>query len=198
MNYQAVNNFLLTKLYHELADNLTYHDISHTKDVIESSMWIAGQEGLDDWHEITLLKTAALFHDAGFLRTYKGHEEASCEIAKDILPGYGYEKEQIDRIATMIMATKIPQEPRNFLSEIICDADLDYLGRNDYYPIADQLFREFKIYGIVEGEGDWHRLQLGFIGNHRYFTKTAQRLREERKQRHLRELQDMTGSYQQE
>ncbi len=198
MEYQAVNNFLLTKLYHELADNLAYHDISHTKDVIESSMWIAGQEGVDDWHEITLLKTAALFHDVGFLRTYKGHEEASCEIAKDILPGYGYDKEQIDRIATMIMATKIPQEPKNFLSEIICDADLDYLGRNDYYPIAAQLFREFKTYGIVEGESDWHRLQVSFISNHRYFTKTAQRLREEQKQQHLRELQDKAGSYQDE
>ena len=33
-------------------------------------------------------------------------------------------------------ATKIPQTPLTKLEEIICDADLDYLGREDFFEIS--------------------------------------------------------------
>ncbi len=198
MDYQAVNDYLLDKLNKELPASLTYHNVSHTKDVIETSMFIAGHEGVEDWEELLLLKTAALFHDAGFLYNYKDHERVSCEIASDILPSYDYGSEEIDHITDMIMATKQPQTPQDFLAKILCDADLDYLGRPDYYPKGEKLFNEFRNYGMIEDERDWNVLEVSFIGNHQYFTETANRLREQRKQRHLQEMRNLTEGYQEE
>lgn len=198
MDYEAVNHFLLDKLNRELPASLTYHNTSHAKDVIESSMLIAGHEGIEDWDEIVLLKTAALFHDAGFLKNYKEHERVSCELASDILPSYNYNSEQIDRITDMIMATKLPQTPQDFLSKILCDADLDYLGRPDYYPKGELLFNEFRAYGMIEDERDWNVLEVSFIENHQYFTQTSQHLREDRKRKYLEELRNMTEGYQEE
>jgi hypothetical protein len=44
----------------------------------------------------------------------------------------------------LIHVTEIPHKPLNHLQEIICDADLDYLGRNDFQEIADNLKAELK------------------------------------------------------
>ena len=63
----------------------------------------------------------------------------------------------------MIMATKIPQSPRNGLEEIICDADLDYLGRDDFYEIGATLFEELKAYNVLQNEREWNRIQVKFL-----------------------------------
>ena len=85
----------------------------------------------------------------------------------------------------MIRATKIPQQPQNKLEEIIADADLDYLGRDDFFTIGDQLFNELKVRNVVNQESDWDQIQIKFLENHRYFTHTAQTSRGEQKEKHL-------------
>ena len=75
------------------------------------------------------------------------------------------------------MATKIPQKPQNLLEEIIADADLDYLGRDDFFIIGDQLFNELKATNVVNQVSDWDQIQIKFLENHRYFTNTARTLR---------------------
>ena len=85
----------------------------------------------------------------------------------------------------MIMATKIPQSPKNHLEEIICDADLDYLGRDDFFVIGDKLFAELSMYGIIDSENDWNKLQVTFLEKHHYFTKTALKNRKSKKEQHL-------------
>lgn len=80
-----------------------------------------------------LLRTAALIHDIGIMWTYNGHEEASVRYSKEILPAFGYSKTDLAKIERMILATQIPQKPKNILEKIICDADLDYLGTKNFY-----------------------------------------------------------------
>ena len=95
-----------------------------------------------------LLKTACLFHDAGFITSRVDHEkQRMCTGKKTPARFWIYSQDEIDRICGMIMATKIPQSPKNNLEEIICDADLDYLGRDDFFAIGDSLFEEVKISG---------------------------------------------------
>ena len=65
-------------------------------------------------------------------------------MAREILPAYGLTRDQIDTICGMIMATRIPQSPSNQLERILCDADLDYLGRDDFYEIGGRLFEELR------------------------------------------------------
>jgi hypothetical protein len=83
-------------------------------------------------------------------RTYRNHEEAGVEIAREILPDYDYTQEQIDHICQLIMKTKLPPKPVYLLEQIICDADLDYLGRVDFIPVSGNLFRELTEHQIIE------------------------------------------------
>lgn len=190
-DFSAIYNYAVHKLLSGLPKELSYHNIEHILDVLEQSQRIAKEEGIDSKEDILLLKTAALYHDSGFLHIYTGHEEASCEIARKELPAFGITGTQLDAISGMIMATKIPQSPKNKLEEIICDADLDYLGRPDFFRIANTLFLEMKNRGIVSNERDWNLIQIKFLKAHHYFTDCNKRQREQQKLNHIKAIEKM-------
>lgn len=181
-------SYILHELRTKLSDTLYYHSIRHVLDVAEATVRLAQGEGVTDAVSLQLLRTAALFHDTGFMVTYAGHEEAGCDIARKALPRFGYTPEQVAAICGMIEATKIPQCPKNKLEEILCDADLDYLGRDDFEPIANCLYRELKVRQMVSSERDWNEIQVRFMSNHHYWTPTARHTRQPLKQQHLLEL----------
>ena len=184
MEYDKIKKTILKNLKNNLPKHLSYHSVMHVKDVIDSVEKIAKSEGVNQ-EDLMLLKAAALFHDTGFLYGAKDHEEKSCEIAQEYLPNYGYSQSQIDKIKGMIMATKIPQSPNNHLEQILADADLDYLGRDDFFTIGDKLFDELTMFGIVNSERDWNLLQEKFLENHHFFTQTAINNRNQKKQQNL-------------
>ena len=187
MNYHGAKAFILDKLRRELSEKLTYHGVHHTLDVLAVAGELCLLEKIDPY-ETMLLKTAVLFHDSGFVVTMTGHEAAGCDIAKEVLPNYDYTDEEIDQICGMIMATKIPQSPKNKLEEIICDADLDYLGRNDFYPIGKTLFEELKAFDILDSEEKWNEIQVSFLESHSFFTKTNQERRAPIELKYLEEI----------
>lgn len=184
MEFEKVKKFILAKLRKELPRSLTYHSLGHIKDVYKAARKLAKLEGVSG-EELTLLLTAVLFHDSGFLIQQKEHERVGCDIAKKYLPEYGYSDKQIEVICGMIMATRIPQTPHNKLEQIICDADLDYLGRDDFFTIGNTLYDELCMYGLIQTENDWNKLQVRFLEGHNYFTESAIRLRKEKKDSHL-------------
>jgi predicted metal-dependent HD superfamily phosphohydrolase len=184
MEYEKLNKIILKRLRENLPEHLSYHSVMHVKDVIDAVEKIAKSEGVSD-EDLVLLKTAALFHDTGFLYGSKNHEEKSCEIAVEYLSDNGYSDLQIEQIKGMIMATKIPQTPKNHLEQIVADADLDYLGRGDFFVIGDKLFEELSMFGIVNSERDWNLLQEKFLESHHYFTETAINSRNQKKQDNL-------------
>ncbi len=195
MNYRAAKQFILQKLRSELSDKLSYHGLHHTLDVLKVAKELCSSERISR-HDTMLVKTAALFHDCGFVRNkHAEHESVGCIIARETLPGLGYKPEDIETICGMIMATKIPQSPKNLLEEIICDADLDYLGREDFRPIAATLFEELKAYHLLDEEKAWNRLQVSFLSAHKFFTATNKRLREEPKRLYLNALEATVSAY---
>lgn len=194
MQFHRLEDFVLNKLRLELDPRLYYHGIHHTMDVVLACQKIALSEGVHGI-DLILLQTAAYFHDMGFIRKYKGHEEISCQFATEILPGFGFKRNEIDLINEMIMATKIPQTPRSFLGEILCDADLDYLGRNDFEQIAFSLYKELMAFNLITDEKQWNRIQVNFLSNHKYFTRTAIFTRDEKKQLHLKRLMEVVENY---
>jgi uncharacterized membrane-anchored protein YitT (DUF2179 family)/predicted metal-dependent HD superfamily phosphohydrolase len=186
--YGRVYTFLIKKLEAELPAFLTYHNVQHTIGVLETIEHLIIKEKVaneDSW----LLLTAGLFHDAGFIKEYQNHEEQSCVIAREVLPQFDYTEESIKRIEQLIMATKLPQAPATHLEQIICDADLYYLGAEDFFPTAEKLYKEFKQEEIVSSYEDWQTRQLKFLETHRFFTTTALAEREERKQLYIKQLQ---------
>jgi uncharacterized membrane-anchored protein YitT (DUF2179 family)/predicted metal-dependent HD superfamily phosphohydrolase len=172
MQFRNAYLFLIQKLDKELPANLFYHNSQHTKDVIIAAEIIAKDEGVSD-NELILLKTAALFHDAGFLNAYKDHEKYSCLVAKDILPHFEYNEEDIADICEMIEATKMPQSPHNKLSEILCDADLFYLGTDHFSEKSEQLYKEVHAQNLFHNKKEWIKHEIDFLGAHLYFTKAA-------------------------
>ena len=191
MEIEKAEKFILDLLDTQLSATLYYHGPHHTLDVLSAALILANEEGIEDNNDLKLLKTAALFHDSGFLKTYKDHEEEGCRIANVQLSLFGYSELEIKKICGMIMATKIPQTPKTRLEEILCDADLDYLGRDDFEPIAASLFEELKARQLIENEKTWNVVQVKFLESHRYHTKSATDKREAQKQKRLSELRKL-------
>lgn len=194
MKYSAVKKFILEKLTEGLSPQLTYHGLHHTLDVLSVTENLCDELKVSP-HDKTLLKTAALFHDSGFTVSNVGHEETGCEIARENLPNYGYSEADIEKICGMIMATKIPQSPQTDLEQILADADLDYLGREDFKPIGDTLYQELKTFNIIKTEEDWNRLQIRFLEGHGFFTKYNLEHRQPKKLEHLAELKEIVDAY---
>lgn len=194
MNYTTAKADILEKLKTQLAPELYYHSLEHTLDVLAITTELCQLEKVSAYHA-QLLKTAALFHDSGFTIAAEEHEKLSCNIARETLPKYGYTSAEIGQICGMIMATKIPQSPKNKLEQILSDADLDYLGRKDFYPIGKQLFKELKHRNPLFAEEVWNRIQVSFLEAHQYFTTTNKQRRAPQKALYLQELKNLVATY---
>lgn len=187
MDINSAERYILERLEEELSEQFAYHSLDHTKDVTAQAERIALEEKIGD-EDRQLLKVAALYHDAGYIVDEKTHEEESCNIARSVLPGFGFSAIQIESICAMIMATKLPQSPQNKLQEIICDADQDYLGRDDFYEVGQRLYREMKHSNEITDEDAWNKLQVSYLEQHSFFTPSSRKLREPVKQQHLERL----------
>jgi len=190
IRFGDLEEYILNRLEEELPSYLYYHNVKHTMDVVIGVEVIGTAEGVSE-EELLLLKTAALFHDMGQIVQSPGHEEISCKFAREILPKYSYVEEEIDIICSIIMATQLPPNPQNLLERIICDADLDYLGRSDFIPVSDTLYDELHHQGILTNKNDWNHLQVKFISNHSYFTDFAKNNREVNKQGQIDRLKSI-------
>ena len=185
--YKEIEEHILGKLKAELPKDLYYHGLHHTKDVLRSAEMIGRDENITE-DEMILLKTAVLYHDSGFTKVYRNHEEIGCDMAREELPKFGFKPDEVEKVCGMIMATKIPQRPNNKLENIIADADLEYLGTDEFWRIGNTLFQEIKTYLNVESERQWNIIQMNFLKSHQYHTTFCRNNREALKQKHLAEV----------
>jgi adenylate cyclase len=190
IQFVDMQEIILDKLEKELPEYLHYHNVKHTIDVITEVELIGWAEGVNE-EEVLLLKTAALFHDSGHTIGYERHEELGCDLAREFLPKYSFTPEQIDRVCELIMATQMPPKPGNLLERIMCDSDLDYLGRSDFIPVSNTLYEELKRQDKIGSLNDWNKLQIKFISGHQYFTETARNLREVNKQKQIERIKSL-------
>lgn len=196
MDHASAEKYVLNLLKEKLPPTLLYHSIEHTLDVMESALRIGTSEKVNE-HELLLLKTAALFHDTGFIEQYEHNEPIGCRIATETLPKFGYEKKDIDIICEIIMATELKASPNNLLHEIIRDADLDYLGRDDFFRISGNLRKEMQLHGTSFTDKDWYTHQIKFLENHFYNTLASKADRQTGKQKNLEQVKKIAklGQY---
>lgn len=158
-----------------LAEYLVYHTFEHSKMVADTAQKIGkgmqlGEEGI----EVVML--AGWLHDTGYTEIYRGHEEISVRIATEFLSKEHYPEVKIKLVTGCIRATKIPQQPKNLLEEIVADADLSGLGRKSFFEQSELLHIEWeKALGIVQNDEEWARQNLDLLTGHRYFTNYAQK-----------------------
>ena len=191
--YQKAYDYIIGRMTNEIAPVFYYHNVPHVLDVLESAIRIGTAEKLTP-EQMELLKVAVLFHDSGFIKSPINHEATGCMIAKDFLPTIGYSNAEIDEICKLIMATRVPHEPHSLCEQVICDADLDYLGRDDFFTTGNKIFRELFEQGNIENEKAWNELQVKFLEAHRYFTPTAISTRLDKKKKHLEQVRELLSS----
>lgn len=187
---QGAIEYARRRLALELDPELVYHSYTHTfEDVLPAAMHLAELYHLNQ-HEAKLVAIAAAFHDVGWVIQGTEHERISANIARRTLPAFGFSQEDIERIYGMIMATRLPQTPHDLLEEIIADADLDVLGRDDFWPRNVDLRNEVSRNGVQLTDEEWYTRQLRFLESHRYWTEAAQQLRSKLKWRFVAEMRE--------
>ena len=129
--FQDVKRYVFDLYKNALPQKVVYHNQNHTLQVVKAANEIALAENISD-KDLEILLLAAWFHDLGFTKELKNHEEISKKIAAEYLSKKGFPKEKISKIQSVIDATIMPQNPSNKLDEIICDADLYHLGTNEF------------------------------------------------------------------
>lgn len=195
MDSLRAETYVLDLLRRHLSPTLYYHGLHHTLDVAEQAASLAAGEGITNPEELTLLRTAALYHDTGFMTVYQGHEAVGCALVREVLPEMGYSEAQVALICQLIMATRMPQNPGALLlARILCDADLHYLGRPDFWPVSTTLRREWAQRGAAFDDQTWYRNQVAFLSAHHYWTPTAIARCEAGKQAHLAEARERAAS----
>lgn len=179
---------ILEQLEQQLSPSLSYHGIAHTRDdVLPAAERLAHRSGVTG-EELQLLQTAALLHDIGYLYRFDNNETLAADRAREILPKFDYSLEQVETVVRIIMATAMPQRPETLLEQLMCDADLDSLGRDDFWELSEKLYAELKHFDQPITEERWRLRQLDFLENHHYFTPAAQQMRSAGKKKNLHKL----------
>lgn len=188
-NNRQMIDFVVKLLNSKLDKFYYYHNVEHTLYVLDKATEIAHHQNCSAL-EIELVRTAALWHDTGFINIYEGHEEEGCALVIKHLPDFGYTSDAIKIICGMIRATKIPQLPTNKLEQIVADADLEYLGTDEAASIANKLFKEQKAFNPKLTASQFNELQISFLQKHHYFTNFCKANKEQIKQSYLKKLID--------
>jgi uncharacterized protein len=186
--------YALERLERELPPSLCYHSMAHTRDDVAVAVerLAAAQEVTGE--ALLLLRTAAYFHDLGFVEQSENHEAIGARIAAEVLPGFGYQPAQIELIAAMIMATRLPQSPSTLLEQILADADLDVCGRADFLAMNQRLRAELAHAGRVSTDREWYSGQLQFLQAHHYWTAAARAWRDAQKQQNMAALEQLLAA----
>jgi len=188
-DYTGAIAYALNRLRTELPAQLHYHNVMHTEgDVLPAVVRLARLSNVAE-PDLHLLEVGAAFHDLGQIRTNLGHELIGIEIMSGVLPGLGFNPAEIERVSGMILATRMPQTPLNEEQKLLVDADLDSLGREDFFETSKALWQERALFGLVIPWDTWLKNQLNFLRTHRYFTPAARALRDEGKHRNIELLE---------
>lgn len=156
---------------HHVIENLYYHNLKHTEQVVEAATRIAQHYQLNDTDHFTV-SIAAWFHDIGYLSGgAKGHEERGAKMAQAYLEGTGVEHAVIEGVSRCIMATQLPQRAVGLTEQIVCDADLFHLGTDAFSERNKLMRKEAEATGGRKiSKEEWRRSTIRFLEAHQYYT----------------------------
>lgn len=194
MDFYRAEKYVIDLLSSRLPQSYFYHNVNHTLDVINTVAFLTKAENFADDEEITLLRTAAAYHDTGFLYDYANNKAAARKYVSEILPKFGYSESQIASVQRYIQVVELQEIPMNKMECIMKDADLDYLGRDDYWDIAFMLRKEWESVGIKKTDKEWFELQIEFLTTHKFHTATSQGLRNATKTKNIEVLRKLLAN----
>ena len=185
---EKVEKYITDFFQNQMPPEYVYHDLDHTRNVVASVNELIEAYSISD-EKIENLQLAAWFHDTGYSEGPKEHEERSCAHATDWLKKNSFPQERIASVCALIMSTKLPQNPKNELEQIIGDADMAHLGKKTYWERCDLVRQEMAyITGKHMTEKEWIEFELHFLENHSFHTAIAEKEYGKRKHKNIREL----------
>lgn len=184
-----VASYINHLLEEKLSDVYTFHNVQHTRDVVHDAERIGRASNLSD-EELQILLTAAWFHDVGYTETYDGHEAVGVQLAEEFLAAEGCAPDFVERVISCILATQMPQEPRNLVEKALCDADVANLGSDTFFEMSARLRQELKaIKGEIFTDDEWRAVCYGFCKFHRFHTEYGRKVLGAKQQENLRILE---------
>ena len=172
---------------HDLS-KLRFHNTIHIKEVVAAVERMARYYRLDEKDSAVVI-IAAYFHDVGYCSGGKiAHEQRSADLAEAFLKDKDVDGELITAVRGCILATQMPQAPKNILEEIVCDADLFHFG-SDWFEVRNKLMRqEAEGAGDPKSKEDWRRNTIRLMQDHTYHTQYARELLDQKKQQNIDSL----------
>jgi len=162
--------------------------LQHTLDVVSAAEEIANHSNLGK-EQFEVVLAAAYLHDIGYVKNNEQHEEHSVTLAREFLSQLGANQNYIEEVIGCIEATKMPQNPKNLLEKVLCDADLYHLSSGHYFEKAELLRTEFSsIEKDIITESEWLDMSTVFIDNHQYFTDYGKHTLGPKKEKNLKKI----------
>lgn len=168
---QKAESYVFGLFKDKLSPDYIYHNFNHTLRVVNNVRIIAEAEGLNEEDTETLM-LAAWFHDTGYIEGPENHEVLSGHMAIDFLTENGYPAEKADRVAALIKATKLENDPQTRDEKIIRDADCSHFADANYLQLSGLLREEWKITQHKEfTDLEWVLINRNVLMNkHRFFS----------------------------
>lgn len=167
---------------------LDYHNLEHTLEVVDAVKHVGKNSDLDE-SDMEAALLAAWLHDVGYKESLEYHEEASIRMTREFLTSHGISNPRIEKVVGCIEATRIPQNPRNLVEEVVADADLFHLSQEDFESKSERMRQEFeKTSRKKVSKEDWLSQNIQFMKKHNYFTNYGQLILTPRKKTNLKDL----------
>jgi predicted metal-dependent HD superfamily phosphohydrolase len=182
---------VITVLSSNVPKDCLYHNVQHTREVVSNTYAFMRRYPCISTINRKCLMAAALLHDYGYVESYKENEPISAQYAADLLPQYGYKKEEIELVKSLILATALPVTPKTLLEKILCDADLGHIGLDQYREKTELLRKEREVHGFHLSKVEWLKGEIYFLSKHHFFQKWLETERREPRKQTIEKLTNM-------
>lgn len=189
--YKRVSGHVTQIFEEHMNPNLVFHNLDHTKKVVERAQEIAAHYQLSENDTLTMY-IAAWFHDTGHLFTgIENHEDKSIELMREYMQKESSANEALIKgIEGGIRATQMPHQPKNTVEEILCDADTYHFGTKEFKETNKRVKKEFALRGYNALLTDWLPNTTRLLEGHIFFTSYCKLLLEERKKKNIEWLKE--------
>lgn len=184
-------------LLRALPEELVYHNLAHTQQVVEAAQLIGKQTALnqEEWENAVI---AAWIHDIGYTQKRLGHEEAGVDMARPFFQKLGIDADRINQIAQGVLATKLPQNPANRVAEVVCDADMFHLSTEHFFERSELMRQEMKQTTGKVSKKKWMQGSIQLMENHHYFTPYGKEVLTPRKEKNLKKARRLLAELEDE
>ena len=182
--------YVFDLLKDNLPDELVYHNYNHTKETVAAVEELLAHYELSAEEKENLL-LAAWFHDTGYVKVYKNHEDESVNIAREYLKGK-ISDQRIENISSLIASTYVNAEINNEQEEILHDADYINIGKKEFNKRAQLLRIEWEhVLNKKYTDLEWAEEQLTFLLKKRFKTAYALNNYGERREKNIKKYREL-------